>query len=93
MNIQDQYVEFQLDNGSTANILPTHVYVRLTGDKEFQDLKKTDVTLQMYNKSETKAVVTIRLSVRNPCNRKKYNLLLCDCAWQRATLYSRKTSY
>lgn len=40
LNIHDQYVEFQLDNGSTANILPTHVYVCLTGDKEFQDLKK-----------------------------------------------------
>lgn len=73
MIILDQYVEFQLNNGSTANIIPTHVYLCLTGDKEFQDLKKTDVTLQMYNKSETKAVSTIRLSVRNPCNRKKYN--------------------
>lgn len=74
MNIQDQYVEFHLDNGSTASILPTLVYVHLTGNKEFQNLKKTNVTLQMYNKSETKAVGTIRLSVRNPCNRKKYNL-------------------
>lgn len=66
--------ESELDNGSIANILPTHVYVRLTGDKQFQNLKKTNVALQMYNKSETKAVGTIRLSVRNPCNRKKYNL-------------------
>ncbi|XP_061195310.1 uncharacterized protein K02A2.6-like [Saccostrea echinata] len=74
MNIHDKYVEFQLDNGSTANILPAHVYVRLRGDKEFQNLKKTDVTLQMYNKSETKALGTIKMSVRNPCNRKKYNL-------------------
>ncbi|XP_062574516.1 uncharacterized protein K02A2.6-like [Saccostrea cucullata] len=74
MNIQVKYVEFQLDNGSTANILPAHVYVRLTADKEFQNLKKTDVTLQMYNKTETKALGTIRMSVRNPCNRKKYNL-------------------
>lgn len=65
LNIHDQYVEFQLDNGSTANILPTHVYVCLIGDKEFQDLKKNDVTLQMYKKFETKAVGTIIiLSVR-----------------------------
>ncbi|XP_061188181.1 uncharacterized protein LOC133196273 [Saccostrea echinata] len=41
-------------------------------DKELQNLKKTDVTLQMYNKSETKALGTIRMSVRNPCNGKKY---------------------
>ncbi|XP_061196579.1 uncharacterized protein K02A2.6-like [Saccostrea echinata] len=74
MNIHDKYVEFQLDNGSTANILSAHVYVRLTGDKELQNLKKSDVTLQMYNKSETKALGTIRMSVRNPCNGKKYNL-------------------
>lgn len=52
------------------------MYVRLTGDKEVQALKKIDVTLQMYNKSETKAMGTLRLSVRNPCNRKKYNFEL-----------------
>ena len=28
----------------------------------------------MYNKSETKAPGTIRMTVRNPRNRKKYNL-------------------
>lgn len=73
MNIHDHYVEFQIDNVSTANILPTHVYVYLTSDQKFKNLKKTDVTLQMYNKSETKSVGTIRLSVRNPCSRKKYS--------------------
>lgn len=74
MNIHDHYVEFQIDNVSTSNILPTHVYVYLTSDQKFKNLQKTDVTLQMYNKSETKSVGTIRLSVQNPCSRKKYSL-------------------
>lgn len=40
MNINGKYVKFQLDNGSTANILPAHIYIRLTRDKEYQNLKK-----------------------------------------------------
>ena len=74
MNINDKYLEFQLDNGSTTNILPVHVYVGLTNDKDFRNLKCIVVTLQMYNKSEPKALGTIGMSVRNPCNWKKYNL-------------------
>lgn len=38
MNIHDHYVEFQIDNVSTSNILPTHVYVYLTSDQKFKNL-------------------------------------------------------
>ena len=74
MSINDKLVEFQLDNGSTANILPDHVYVKLTNDTQFENVNKPDVTLLMYNKSETKAPGTIRMTLRNPRNRKKYYL-------------------
>ena len=74
MSINDQNVEFQLDNGSTTNILPLHLYAKLCNDESGKNLTKSDVTLVMFNKTETKPRGQVRLSVRNPKNRKKYNL-------------------
>jgi hypothetical protein len=74
MKINKQLVEFQLDNGSTVNILPNHIYRKLCDDHDGRNLRKSNVTLVMFNKSETKTLGKTRLSVRNPRNKKKYNL-------------------
>nr|XP_022296799.1 uncharacterized protein K02A2.6-like [Crassostrea virginica] len=74
MNINKQLVEFQLDNGSTVNIMPNHIYTKLSDDLAGNKLRKSNVTLIMFNKSETKTLGKVRFSVRNPRNRKKYNL-------------------
>jgi hypothetical protein len=73
MNINKQLVEFQLDNGTTVNILPNQIYRKLCDDHDGRNLRKSNVTLIMFNKSETKALGKTCLSVKNPRN-KKYNL-------------------
>lgn len=56
MNINKTLVEFQLDNGSTVNILLKHilVYTKLCDDPTGTNLRKSNVTLVMFNRSETK---------------------------------------
>lgn len=54
MNINKTLVEFQLDNGSTVNILPKHIYTKLCDDPTGTNLRKSNVTLVMFNRSETK---------------------------------------
>lgn len=76
MNINKTLVEFQLDNGSTVNILPKHIYTKLCDDPTGTNLRKSNVNLVMFNRSETKTLGKVRLSVRNPRNQKKYNLEL-----------------
>ncbi|XP_062576513.1 uncharacterized protein K02A2.6-like [Saccostrea cucullata] len=72
MLINDQTVHFQLDCGSSVNILPDTLYKKLCNDHE--NLTETNMTLVMYNKSETKPLGKRRLTVRNPRNRKKYSI-------------------
>ena len=42
-------VPFQLDTGSTVNILPSKEYIRATADKNFDKLTYTNVMLSMHN--------------------------------------------
>lgn len=70
MNINKTLVEFQLDNGSTVNILPKHIYTNLCDDPTRTNLRKSNVTLVMFNRSETKTLGKVHLSVRNPKIRK-----------------------
>lgn len=74
VNINKTLVEFQLDNGSTVNILPKHIHTKLYDNPTGTNLKKSNVTLVMFNRSETKTLGKERLSVRNPRNQKKYNI-------------------
>lgn len=74
MNINKTLVELQLDNGSTVNILPKHIYTKHCDDPTGTNLRKSNMTLVMFNKSETKTLGKVRLSVRNPRNQKKHNL-------------------
>lgn len=71
MNINKTLLEFQLDNGSTVNILPKYIYTKLCDDPTGTNLRKSNVTLVMFNRSETKNLGNVRLSVRNPRNQIK----------------------
>lgn len=70
MIVNGQTVQFQLDCGSSVIILPETLYMQLCKDHE--DLTETNMTLVMYNKSETKPLGKRRLTLRNPWNKKKY---------------------
>lgn len=72
MIVNGQTVQFHLDCGSSVNILPETLYMQLCKDHE--DLTETNMTLVMYNKSETKPLEKRRLTLRNPRNKKKYSI-------------------
>lgn len=72
MIVNGQTVKFQLDCGSSVKILPETLYMQLCKDHE--DLTETNMTLVMYNKSETKPLGKRRLNLRNPRNKKKYSI-------------------
>lgn len=72
MIVNGQTVQFQLDCGSSVNILPETLYMQLCEDHE--NLTETNMTLVMYNKSETKPLGKRRLTLRNPRNKKKYSI-------------------
>lgn len=61
MIVNGQTVQFQLDFGSSVNILSETLYMQLCKDHE--DLTETNMTLVMYNKSETKPLGKRRLNV------------------------------
>ena len=42
-------VTFEIDTGASCNVLPFSDYVRATGDKKGQQLKKTTTRLTVYN--------------------------------------------
>lgn len=74
MMLCNMNVEFQLDNGSTVNIMPQHLYEKLSGGFDCNVLNSTEVTLRMYNKRRLKPLGTRRFSVRNVKTKRKYNL-------------------
>lgn len=72
MIVNSQTVQFQLDCGSSVNILPETLYMLLCKDHE--DLTETNMTLVMYNKTEAKPLGKRRLTLRNPRSKKKYSI-------------------
>ena len=74
MVINNQTVQFQVDCGSSVNILPETLYKKLCNDPENLTEANTCMTLVMFNKSETKPLGKRRLTIRNPRNRKKCSI-------------------
>ena len=66
MLIDEQSINFHIDCGATVNVLPKK-------DLKTRDLQPTSKVLQMWNKTEIRPVGTVRKSIRNPGNCKKYN--------------------
>ncbi|CAC5422751.1 unnamed protein product [Mytilus coruscus] len=49
MNVQNKPVKFQLDCGSTVNVLPTKDYKKIFNDKDLAQLKPSNQILVMFN--------------------------------------------
>lgn len=68
MNVQGHEVNFQLDIGTTCNILPNSAIPNMP------PLMPTTYTLQMYNKSTIRPLGKTQLQVTNPKNGTAYNI-------------------
>ena len=65
---------FQLDSGSTVNIMADDIVLKLCGQDGLSELEETPLTLVMYNQSEVKPLGKKRFKVVNPKNNKKYSI-------------------
>ena len=72
MIIGGQNVNFQIDSGATANVLPESEYVRVTDDSKLVHLQHTQTKLIMYNKTEVLPTGQRILDVRNPKSNENY---------------------
>jgi len=63
--------KFQLDSGSTVNIMTDETVLKLFGQNGLSELEETPVTLVMYNQSEVKPLGKKRFKVVNPKNNEK----------------------
>ncbi len=68
-------VDFQLDCGSTVNIIPETLYCQIYDDPSMEKVdKNVNTTLRMYNGTVTKPVGKRRVSVHNPKNDRNYSV-------------------
>ena len=65
---------FQMDCGSTVNVLSGTDYQELFDDQEMENVEVTDATLVMFNKSETKPLGRRIVTVINPRNHRTYKV-------------------
>ena len=79
-------VKFQVDSGSSINILPKSII-----DKH--ELISTSKTLIMWNKTEVTPLGTARIIVTNPVNRKKYPLEFVIVAEELIPLIGAKAAH
>ena len=66
MDIGNDLVKMQVDSGTSCNVLPCKFLPRDT------EIKKTKLKLSMYSKMNLKVLGVVKLSLRNPKNKKKY---------------------
>ena len=66
MKLKDEVVKFQLDSGSTVNILPEDVYQKVFKDPQSTRLQKCKATLVMFNQSELKPLGSVKAETQNP---------------------------
>ena len=85
VEINKQTVTFQVDPGATTNVVPLRVVRNI-------ELLPTDTTLEMWNGATTQPVGTCRLDIRNPKNRKKYNIELLVVDNNSTPLLGRKAA-
>ena len=65
---------FQLDSGSTVNVVSSTTLSQLFKKSVEKKMVKTKTTLVTYDGSEIKPIGKVRLQVINPKNRKKYSI-------------------
>ena len=74
MMLSDYRVDFQLDSGSTVNIISEDDYKAIYGDYKVKHLQKSTSKLVMYNKTEIRSLGKRKLKIINPINDKSYYL-------------------
>ena len=67
-------IQFQLDSGTTVNVLPAREYKKVCDDPEFKELKASEAILSMYNGTEICPLRKKRITLRNPKNNIKVPL-------------------
>ena len=65
MKIGEQPVNFQIDTGSSVNILPV---------KFVRNFKETETILKTWKNEDYKPLGETRVVIRNPKNKKNYNV-------------------
>ena len=71
-------VTFQIDTGSSANILPLEDYIRATNDFNRASIVPKDITLVMHDHSKRKALGSARLKVEHNGNKHELNFVIVD---------------
>ena len=74
MRIDRNEITFQLDCGSTVNVLPEYLFRQCVCEKGHVEIEKSSQTLVMFNGTETNPLGKKRLTLKNPKNNKKYNV-------------------
>lgn len=74
MKVHKKNIDFQLDCGSSVNVLPASVYARACYDRKFLKLQHTNKRLIMFNKSESKPIGKRTLTVKNPRTNQAYDV-------------------
>ena len=71
-------VTFQIDTGSSANILPLQDYIRATKDYSKANIVPKDITLVMHDRSKRKALGSARLKVAHKGSKHELNFVIVD---------------
>ncbi len=74
MMLSDYRVDFQLDSGSTVNIICEDDYKAIYRDYKMKHLQRSTSKLVMYNKTEFGSLRKRMLKIVNPINDKSYCL-------------------
>ena len=69
-------VTFQIDTGSSANILPLQDYIRATKDYSKVNIVPKEITLVMHDHSKRKALGSARLKVGHNGNKHELNFVI-----------------
>ena len=74
MRIDRNEITFQLDCGSTVNVLLEYLFRQCVCEKEHVEIEKSFQTLDMFNGTETKPLGKKRLTLIYPQNNNKYTV-------------------
>ncbi|XP_046571037.1 uncharacterized protein K02A2.6-like [Haliotis rubra] len=73
--IKETEVKFQLDCGSTVNVLPETIYANVFQDPHLEKLEtQVNTTLRMYNGVKSQTVGKCEVTVKNPRNEGEYTI-------------------
>ena len=73
MQLHDESVSFQIDSGSTVNILPENIFKSVFPDQSSR-LHECKSTLIMFSRSELKPLGSVNIETLNPKNSQIHNI-------------------